>query len=132
MRFDPVEALNIVTVLYMSLSNLINRMHNYTIQLPYINKQRLATLRVHSAALPIVPLLVEQTCIFQHLRQRWHCAHEKRPGTRSTLRLFPSRSVINCSVFTLHALLNTDICLDGVHPVCRYCLSRAGAAADSS
>lgn len=46
--------------------------------------------------------------------------------------LFGSRLVINCSVFTLHALLSTNICLDGVHPVCCYCLRGAGAAADSS
>lgn len=33
-------------------------------------------------------------------------------------------SVINCSVFTLHALLNSNICLDGIQPVCCNCLYR--------
>lgn len=42
--------------------------------------------------------------------------------------LFLSHSVINCSVFTLHALLNSNICLDGIQPVCCNCLYRTELA----
>lgn len=38
--------------------------------------------------------------------------------------LFLSHSVKNCSMFTLYALLNSNICLDGIQPVCRNCLYR--------
>lgn len=42
--------------------------------------------------------------------------------------LFWSCPVINCSVFTLHALLNSNICLDGILPVCCDCLRRTALA----
>lgn len=35
--------------------------------------------------------------------------------------LFLSHSVINCSMFTLYALLNSNICLDGTQPVFCNC-----------
>lgn len=38
--------------------------------------------------------------------------------------LFLSCSVKNCSMFTLYALLNSNICLDGIQPVCCNCLYR--------
>lgn len=38
------------------------------------------------------------------------------------LWLFLSHSVMNCSTFTLYALLNSNICLDGIQPVCCNCL----------
>lgn len=38
--------------------------------------------------------------------------------------LFLAHSVINCSEFMLYALLNSNICLDGIQPVCYNCLYR--------
>lgn len=38
--------------------------------------------------------------------------------------LFLSCSLLNCSLFTLCALLNSNICLDGIQPVCCNCLYR--------
>lgn len=60
----------------------------------------------------------------QHFQLRWHCAHEKRRGTRSILRAasLPLGA-------KLRALLTSNICLDGVPPVCCCRLRRAGAAA---
>lgn len=38
--------------------------------------------------------------------------------------LFLAHSVINCSLFMLYALLNSNICLDGIQPVSYNCLYR--------
>lgn len=39
-----------------------------------------------------------------------------------------SRPLIDCSLFTLHAPLNTNICLDGIQPVCCDCLLQDGVS----
>lgn len=50
--------------------------------------------------------------------------YEKWDGNCNILGLFLSHSVINCSTFTLYALLNSNICLDGIQPVSCNCLHR--------
>lgn len=101
----------------MSLSNLIQRMR--TLPLACINKRRLAASSRRGFAQPV--------CIF------WSFVCMRGGvGLAACCGLFGSRSVINCSMFTPHARLNSNICLDGVRPVRCRCLRRAGAGADGS
>lgn len=75
----------------------------------------------------ITKLLIEQSvkkCIFPNYMINDIVCMKNGREVATYCELFLSHSVINCSMFTLYALLNSNICLDGIQLVCCNCLYR--------